>query len=331
MLLALCFILTSACARSESVHQYECTSSSDCARDYICSIELNCAKVDFTTSDKETGGDSSTDSVTGPSQDTADTQTDTSADTVDTETRPSADSDLTEGTETTQLSDSEETNPVDSNVSSCAIFIETRDSCNLYKMNLDGSDIILVRDDFLSKVEDIKPDLDAGKIYASRWESGPQVFSANLDGSGSVKPIYDTPSNGFGGQSIAIDFSANLLFAAIYYGGLYRAPFDGIGPWTQIVTADALYPGVGLRGSVNLDTGNEMVYFRSVQNGDDHPEGKAIWWVGYNGENLEKLYDSVDVGAWALDIQSSKMYFTDVSGQTAGIPPFWMFVANLLG
>jgi len=181
---------------------------------------------------------------------------------------------------------------------------------NLYRMNLDGSDIDIVTAG-IGVSERLAVDLTHNRIYMSRWDAPAQILVFDLQIGENIRTFSDGP--GYGGQGLAIDPIASKMYLGLYYNGVYVMDMDNIGTWTQLVNSESLSPLHGQRGQLQIDSARRHIYFRTAFNGDCGL-CRYIWRVDFDGSNLTKIIPANGGDALALDLIEKKLYFSDVPG-----------------
>jgi hypothetical protein len=131
---------------------------------------------------------------------------------------------------------------------------------------------------------DLHLDRAAGVLYTTQWSRS--VVRALDLATGTLRAIYE--GSGAGGQGIAVDPAAGLLFWGEYYGGLFRGSIDGeASPLRLVSPADLGVCAGGVGMGVEVDPESRLVYFFSRDNCDER--GRALWRVDYDGEGLTRL------------------------------------------
>jgi hypothetical protein len=118
---------------------------------------------------------------------------------------------------------------------------------------------------------------------------------------------------GYGGQGLAIDPTGNKMYLGLYYQGVYARNVNTASNWIRLVDSASLYPLLGQRGQLQIDSVNRHIYFRTAYNGDCGL-CRYIWRVNFDGTNLIKIIPANGGDALALDLTEQKMYFSDVPG-----------------
>ncbi len=180
----------------------------------------------------------------------------------------------------------------------------------LYRMNLDGNDLTQVAHG-VGGSEYLAADQIHHKVYLSRWDASAQILVYDVHGSGNVEVFVDGP--GYGGQGLAIDPAGPDMYLGLYYAGVYARNTTSGSNWLQLVNSSSLYPLLGQRGQLQIDSVNRHIYFRTAFNGDCGL-CRYIWRVNFDGTNLIKIILANGGDALALDLAGQKMYFSDVPG-----------------
>ncbi len=188
-----------------------------------------------------------------------------------------------------------------------AIFFTSRESGNLYRMNLDGSAPTVVASG-AGEVAYSFADPSRRRIYMVGWTPGARITYYDPLAGGGIALLHNGP--GWGGQGGAYDPDAGLFFVGRYYAGVFSLQEQTPGTWQHLVTAAQLSPMIGQRGQLQIDPVNQQVYFRAAFNGSC---GKCrwIWRVNYDGSGLTQIIQANNGDALALDLAAGKMYFTD--------------------
>jgi hypothetical protein len=222
---------------------------------------------------------------------------------------------------------SEELQPTSSDENEGKIYILTHIG-QLYRMNLDGSNWEIIRNDVSLSSEFITLNPMTNEAYITQWDQNGQIKRVNLIDTGEPVDLYDGESSG--GQGIALDTIAEKIYWGLYYNGVYVSNMDGTGRWEKLVDASELAPGQGQRGQLQIDSLNQQVYFRSAHNGPCGTcLGRKIWRVDFDGNNLVWIYQTQDGDALAIDPTGNKMYFSE--GSTDGSQPHKIMRTNLDG
>jgi hypothetical protein len=178
---------------------------------------------------------------------------------------------------------------------------------NLYRMNLDGSDLEIVAMDIGRVTERLFIDTTNRRLYMSRWDASAQILIFDLE-SRNVSTYIDGPANG--GQGLAIDPAASRMYLGLYYDGVYAMDMNDVGKWTQLVSPASLSPLHGQRGQLQFDSVNRHIYFRTAYN-YDCDSCRYVWRVDPDGGNLTRIIPANGGDALVLDLREGKMYFSD--------------------
>jgi hypothetical protein len=135
----------------------------------------------------------------------------------------------------------------------------------LYRTNLDGTALEVVTTG-AEKSEHLVVDSPHQKIYLSHWYWPGQVLIFDLQ-SGEMGKI-EIHGPGDGGQGIAFDPETSNLFLGLYYDGFFVKNLSSKDSWTQLVSASSLYPLLGQRGQLQIDSDKQHICFRTSFNGE---------------------------------------------------------------
>jgi len=113
-------------------------------------------------------------------------------------------------------------------------------------------------------------------------------------------------------QGLDIDLATGQIFLGQYYSGVFTRNIND-NSWVQIVSPQDISPLLGQRGQLQIDPVNRQVYFRTAFNGDCDA-CRWIYRADYDGRNLSKIVQANGGDALALDLEGSKLYFTDLPG-----------------
>ena len=181
----------------------------------------------------------------------------------------------------------------------------------IYRMNLDGSALTEVCAGFM-KPEFLAVNPETGKLMIDLWASGTPVMAYDMARGGDATLLYNGPGYG-GGQGMAYDPEAKILFLGLYYSGLYALDENDGEGWRCLASASDLAPTYGQRGQLDYDPAGRHVYFRSTYNGYCD-ECRWIWRVGYDGTGLTQIVRANGGDALAVDETNGVLYFSDLPG-----------------
>lgn len=196
-----------------------------------------------------------------------------------------------------------------------SIFFTSRANGNLYRMNLDGSDLVIEA----SGAYEVAYSFVApgqSRIYMVEWQPGGRVHFYDPGSGSGINLLHNGP--GWGGQGGAYDPVAERLFVGRYYAGLFGLQMNSTGSWQHLVTVPQLSPMIGQRGQLELDPVHQHVYFRSAYNHSCN-NCRWIWRVNYDGSGLTQIVLANNGDGLALDLAAGHLYYTDGDDTTHSV------------